>query len=49
MENPRKRSGATDASTANRIHEMEERIFGIEDMTEQIDTMVKKMLNVKSS
>ena len=37
-----KRTGSTDASISKRIQEMEERISGIEDTTEEIDTTVKE-------
>jgi hypothetical protein len=40
-----KRTGSTDASITNRIKTMEERISGIEDTIEEIDTSVKE--NVK--
>ena len=46
IENLRKRSGVTDASITNRIQEMEERISGIEDNIENIDTAVNE--NTKS-
>ena len=46
MENLGKRAGVTDASITNRIQEMEERISGIEDTIENIDTAVKE--NTKS-
>ena len=41
-----KKTGATDASITNRIQEMEERVSGIEDMIEEINTSIKE--NVKS-
>ena len=41
-ENLGKRSGITDVSITNRIQEMEERISGIEDAVEEIDTTVKE-------
>jgi hypothetical protein len=44
----RKRSGVTDASITNRIQEMEERISGIEDTTENIDTSVKENSKCKT-
>ena len=46
MENLGKRTGTTDTSITNRIQEMEDRISGVEDRTEEIDTSVKE--NVKS-
>jgi predicted ribosome quality control (RQC) complex YloA/Tae2 family protein len=42
MENLGKRSWATDASINNRIQEIEERISGLEDPLEDIDTIVKE-------
>ena len=39
--NLEKRSGVIDASIANRIQETEERISGIEDTIENIDTTIK--------
>ena len=42
MENLGKRSGVTDASINNRVQEIEERISGIEDTLEDIDTRVKE-------
>jgi hypothetical protein len=42
MENLRKRSGITDVSTTNRIQEREERISGVKDTVEEIDTIVKE-------
>jgi hypothetical protein len=42
MENLGKRSGFIDVSITNRIHEIEERILGIENMVEEIDTTVKE-------
>ena len=46
MENLGKRTGMIDISITNRIQEMEERISGIEDTIEEIDTPVKE--NCKS-
>jgi hypothetical protein len=40
MDNLGKRSGATEASITNRIHEIEERILGIEGTIEDIDISV---------
>ena len=42
MENLRKRSGITDLSITNRIQEIDERIPGVEDMVEEINTTVKE-------
>jgi hypothetical protein len=42
MKNLAKRSGATDANINNRTQEIEERISGVEDTIENIDTMVKR-------
>ena len=42
MDNLGKRSEATDASITNRIQEIEERITGVEDTIEDIDTSVKE-------
>jgi uncharacterized coiled-coil protein SlyX len=47
MENLGKRTGATDASTNNRIQGMEERISGTEDAIEEIDTSVKESVKSK--
>ena len=41
MENIGKRTGSTDASITKRIQEIEERVFGVEDRIEEIDTLVK--------
>ena len=46
MENLGKRTGTAEVSITNRIQEMEERISGIEDTIEEIDTSVKE--NIKS-
>ncbi|KAL6085840.1 hypothetical protein STEG23_002730 [Scotinomys teguina] len=40
MENLSKQTGATDASIANRMQEMEETIFGVEETREEIDLLV---------
>ena len=48
MENLGKRAGVTDASITNRIQEMEERISGIEDTIENIDTSVKENSKCKT-
>jgi methyl-accepting chemotaxis protein len=42
MENLGKRSGFIDVSITNRIQEIEERISGVEDNIEKIDTTVKE-------
>jgi hypothetical protein len=42
IENLGKRSGVIDASITNRIQEIEERILGVEDTIENIDTTVKE-------
>jgi uncharacterized coiled-coil protein SlyX len=42
MENLEKRKGTADTNITNRIQEMEERISGIEDAIEGIDTLVKE-------
>jgi uncharacterized coiled-coil protein SlyX len=42
-----KRSGVIDASIANRIQEIEERISGAEDTIENIDTTVKENAKFK--
>ena len=47
MENLGKRSGATHANSANRAAETEERISGIENTLEDIDTIVQKSTNSK--
>jgi hypothetical protein len=39
-----KRLGATDANTSNRIQEIEERILGVEDSIEYIDTFAERKL-----
>ena len=46
LENLGKRSGVIDASIANRIQEIEERISGAEDTIENFDTTLKE--NAKS-
>ena len=46
MENLGKRSGVTDARIPNRIQEIEEKIWGIEDTIEEINTTIKE--NTKS-
>jgi uncharacterized coiled-coil protein SlyX len=42
MENLEKRSGTVDSSIKNIIQELEERISGVEDTVEEIDTTVKE-------
>jgi uncharacterized coiled-coil protein SlyX len=42
MENLGKKSEITDVSITNRIQEMEERISGVEDTVEEINTTVKE-------
>jgi chromosome segregation ATPase len=42
IENLEKRSRITDVSITNRIQEIEERISGVEDTVEEIDTAVKE-------
>ena len=38
MENPGKRTGTKDVSITSKIHEVEERISDVEDMTDEINT-----------
>jgi Tfp pilus assembly pilus retraction ATPase PilT len=45
--NPGKRKATTNASVINRIQEIEERISGIEDKIEEIDTSVKQNVKFK--
>jgi methyl-accepting chemotaxis protein len=47
MENLGKRLGITEVGTTNRIQEIEERISGVEDTIEEIDTTVKENSNHK--
>jgi hypothetical protein len=42
MENLGKRTGITDVSITNRIQEIEERIMGVEDTLEEIDTTCQR-------
>jgi hypothetical protein len=42
IENIEKRKLITDLNIANRMEEMEERISGVEDTIEEIDTSAKK-------
>ena len=46
IETQRKKSGSIDASMSNRIQEIE-RISGVEDTGEEIDTIVKENLRQK--
>jgi hypothetical protein len=48
MENPIKKSGASNASIMNRIQEREEKISGIEDTIEDIDSSLKENKSIKS-
>jgi hypothetical protein len=48
LKNLGKRTGSTYTSITNRIQDIEERVFGIENRIEEIDALVK-MLNVKCS
>ena len=47
MENLGKRSRNTDVSISNRIQQVEERISGVGDTIEEINTTVKEMQNAK--
>jgi hypothetical protein len=49
MENLGKRSGITNVSITNRIQEIEERLSGVEDSIEDIDTTVKENSKHKTS
>jgi hypothetical protein len=49
IENLEKGSGVIDASITNRIHELEERISGVEDIIEKLTQQSKKIQNAKSS
>jgi hypothetical protein len=49
MKNLGKRSGITDISITNRIQEIEERISGVKDTVEEINTTIKEYSNIKSS
>jgi methyl-accepting chemotaxis protein len=42
LENVGKRSGSTDVRITNRTQEIEERISGVDDTIEEIDTTVKE-------
>ena len=48
MKNLETQMGTTKTSLANRIQEIDERISGIEEMIEEIDTSIKKMVNLKT-
>jgi hypothetical protein len=47
MKNLGKRAGITDASITNRIEEIEERLSGVENTIEDIDTTVKESTKSK--
>jgi seryl-tRNA synthetase len=47
IENLGKKSGAKDESITNRIQEIEEKISGAEDSTENIDKTIKKYVKCK--
>ena len=47
IENLGKRSGITDVSITNRIQEIEERISGVEDTVEEVDTIIKENSKLK--
>ena len=47
IENLSKRTETTNASITNKLQEMKERLSGVEDMIEEIDSSVKE--NVKSN
>jgi hypothetical protein len=47
MENLGKRTGTIDTSSTNRIQKMEERISGIKDTIEEINTSIKKNVKYK--
>ena len=47
MENLQKGMGTKKLSITNRIHEVEERLSGKEDMLEETDTLVKESVNIK--
>jgi hypothetical protein len=49
IQNLVKRPGVINASSTNRIQEIEERISGAENIIENIDTRVKEMQNAKRS
>jgi hypothetical protein len=42
MEKLGKRSEITDVSITNRLQEIEERIYGVDDIIEEMDTTVKE-------
>lgn len=47
MENLGKQSGTTHASITNTMQEMEDRISGIEDMIEEVESSVKENVKTK--
>jgi hypothetical protein len=49
MKNIGKRSGITDISITNTIQEIAERISGVQECIEEIDTTVKENQNIKNS
>ena len=49
MKNLGKKSGITDVSITNRIQDIEERISGVKDSIEEIDTTVKEISKHKTS
>ena len=49
MDNLGKRTGAIDISIINRIQNVKERISGLEDIIEEIDTSVKENVKCKIS
>ena len=49
MENLMKRAGTTNARLTKRLEVMEKRIWGIEDMLEEIDTSDKENVKSKNS
>jgi predicted nucleic acid-binding Zn-ribbon protein len=49
IENLGKKSGTIDARISNRIQEMEERISGVEDSIENMDTTIKENPKSKKS
>jgi hypothetical protein len=49
MENLRKRTGTPNINITNKIQEMEERISGIENTIEEMNTSVKENVKSKNS
>ena len=49
MENLSQQTGTTDASITNRIQEMEEKISGVENMVEEIDSSVEENVESKKN